>query len=99
MAVRMPTATPAPGPNAKPETMAGIFEASNLSQVTPGSKGEFNERKKNANGAHEGHGDQLLGGPCIGVLGGGVRGRQSKPPVSSIRTVTVGFGFAPNQSA
>ena len=46
MAVTIPTATPAPGPNAKPETMAGMFEASNLSQVTPGSKGNsMNERR------------------------------------------------------
>ena len=97
MAVRMPTATPAPGPNAG--NHGRHIRSVEFKPGYAGQQGEFNERKKNANGAHEGHGDQLLGGPCVGVLGGSVRGRQSKPPVSSIRTVTVGFGFAPNQSA
>ena len=34
-----PTASPAAGPNANPLTMAGMAEASYLSHVTPGSKG------------------------------------------------------------
>ena len=39
MAPTTPTATPAAGPNAKPLTMAGMAEASYLSHVTPGSRG------------------------------------------------------------
>ena len=34
-----PTERPAAGPNAKPHTMAGMAEASYLSQVTPGRSG------------------------------------------------------------